>query len=168
MTDREIIDYIKKDIIDGNTADFLTFDIFDTETKKRYCFGENDLDDMMQILFDYSLAKTIVGVNAIHPTVFPGRSKSYNGDPYPIVGYLFAIGDSIDHQTNISPMLMKFLEIVENRAMLDRLAFPMGRNRIEYEFRGYNDGTPIIYIPSEDPWTMLERYLAAAEEASNG
>ena len=63
---------------------------------------------------------------------------------------------------------MKFLKVVMNRAMLDRLAFPMGRNRIEYEFRGYNDGTPIIYIPSEDPWTMLECYLAAEEDASNG
>lgn len=166
MTDREIVDHIKQDIIEGNTADFLTLDVFDTGTKKRYCFG--DLDDMMQILFDYSLAKTIVGMNAIYPTVFPGKSKSYNGDPYPIVGYLFAIGDSSDHQTNISPMLMKFLEVVMNRVMLDRLAFPMGRSRIEYEFRGYNDGTPIIYIPDEDPWTMLECYLSAGEEASNG
>ena len=162
MTDRELIDHIKQDIIRGNTADFLTLDIVDTETKKRYCY--RNLDDIMQILFDYSLAKTIVGMTAIHPFV-PGKSKSYSGDPYPIIGYLLAIGDSADHQTNISPMLMKFLEVILKRGVIDRLAYPMGRNRIEYEFRGYNGGTPIIYIPSEDPWDALEGYLREGEEA---
>ena len=168
MTDIEIIDRIKMDIIRGNTADFLTLDIFDENTKKRYCFGD-DLDDMMQILFDYSLVNTIVGMTAIRPMV-PGGSKSYNGDPYPIVGYIFAIGNSTDNQTNISPMLMKFLEVVMNRVMLDRLAFPMMRSRIGYEeITNSFTGVPIISPPyEEDPWKALDDYLAEGVEASDG
>lgn len=160
MTDREIIDHIKKDIIEGNTADFLTLDVFDTGTKKRYCFGD-DLDDMVQILFDYSLAKTIVGMNAIHPFV-PGKSKAYNGDPYPIVGYLFAIGDSDDHQTNISPMLLKFLEVILKMGVLDKLAYPMGKPR-EIRLVEYGYGCPVA-LPPEDPWESLDRYLREGEE----
>ena len=158
MTDRELIDYIKQDIIRGNTADFLTLDIVDTETKKRYCY--RNLDDIMQILFDYSLAKTIVGMTAIHPFV-PGRSKSYSGDPYPIIGYLFAIGDSADHQTNISPMLMKFLEVILKRGVIDKLAYPMGKPK-EVRLVEYGYGCPVA-LPPEDPWDMLEGYLREGE-----
>lgn len=160
MTDREIIDCIKKDIIEGNTADLLTLEVFDKDTKKRYFFGA-DLDDMMQVMFDYSLTKTIVGMNAIHPTVLE-KSKAYNGNPYPIVGYLFVIGDSDDHQTNISPTLMKFLEVVMNIDMLDRLAFPMGRGgRIGYETESILPRPYILSDPyNDDPWETLERYLA--------
>lgn len=158
MTDKELIDRIKQDIIGGNTADFLTLDIVDTKTKKRYCY--RNLDDIMQILFDYSLAKTIIDMTAIHPFV-PGRSKSYRGDPYPIIGYLLAIGDSADHQTNISPMLMKFLEVILKRGVIDKLAYPMGRTNYVH-IQEYS-GMPMIYIPPEDPWEALEGYLREGE-----
>jgi hypothetical protein len=58
-------------------------------------------------------------------------------------------------------MLMKFLEIVMNRGMLDRLAFPIGRSRIGYDTDSIFTGTYIASNPyyDYDPWEMLERYL---------
>lgn len=162
MTDREIIDFIKKDIVEGNTIDFLTLDIVDKATGKRYCFGSENMNDMMAKLFDYSLTSKVGGINALR-TRTPSQVGSYNGNPYPVVGYIVSVEESEDHQTNISPMLMKFLEVVMNRTMLDRLAYPMYRNRFEYEFRGYSCGNPIIYIPPEDPWETLEKYMNGEE-----
>ena len=175
MTDREIMDIIKFDLVSGETADFLTLDVVDlSESKKMLCFSEEYWDDMFKTLFDYSLTKNIVVVKSRRLGVDELSSrigkKSYNGSKFPIIGYTFGLQDSEDHSTNITPRLMKFIEVVMTRVGIDRLAFPMGRNRIEYEFRGYNDGTSIIYTPSEDPWTWFERYLAEGdeEETSNG
>lgn len=162
MTDREIIGFIKKDIIAGNTADFLTLDIVDKATGKRYCFGLEDMNDMMVKLFDYSLTRKVDGIRALH-TRTPSKVVSYNGNPYPVVGYIVSVEESEDHQTNITPMLMKFLEVVMDRTMLDKLAYPMYRNRIEYEFRGYDGcGDPMIHIPP-DPWETLEKYMNGEE-----
>ncbi len=168
MTDREIIDIIKGDIITGETADFLTLDVIDLSGgKKMLCFSEEYWDDMFKVLFDYSLTKNIVVVRARRLGVDELASrigkKSYNGSQFPIIGYTFGLRDSEDHSTNITPRLMKFLEVAFTRDGLDRLAFPMGRNRIEYEFKGYSDGVPICCIPPEDPWEMLEKYMNGGE-----
>ena len=168
MTDREIIDIIKQDIVSGETADFLTLDIVDlSEDKKMLCFSEEYWDDMFKVLFDYSLTKNIVVVRArqlgIDELASRSGKQSYNGSQFPIIGYTFGLQDSEDHSTNITPRLMKFIEVAFTRAGLDRLAFPIGRNRIEYEFRGFSNGNPIICIPPEDPWEMLEKYMNGEE-----
>ena len=173
MTDRDIIDYIKQHIMEGETSDYLTFEIFDSDADERQWFGEDTIDDFIQSMFDYSMTKTVIGIRPLRWDNTHKRwndVKSYNGNMCPIISYTLVLKQSSDYQTNISPMLMKFLEVILKEGIIDKLAFPMGRNRIEYEFRGYNNGTPIIYIPSEDPWDALERYLREGEEeeASNG
>lgn len=171
MTDREIIDCIKQNIVEGETADFLTFVVLDKDTDKRHCFGEEEIDDFIQIMFYYSMAKTVIGVRPVRRDNTHSRwsvLRSYNGNVCPITGYVLVLSQSSDYQTNISPMLMKFLEAIIKKGVIDKLAYPIWRNRIEYGFREFNDGTPIIYIPPEDPWTCFERYLAEGEEASNG
>ena len=155
MTDQEIIDYIKKDIVEGNTADFLTLDIYDSDKRKKECYSESHFDEMMTALFDFSMTKNIVGISKGGTT----RIKAYNGCPYAIMTYIISVGESEDGTTNITPRLMKFIEVAFTRAGLDRLAYPMYRNRIEYEFRGMIGGNPIIYNPPEDPWETLEKYM---------
>ena len=159
MTDNEIIDYIKKDIVEGNTADFLTLDIYDSDKRKKMCYSEAFRDDMFKALFDFSLSKTIYAITKEVST----KLQAYNGTPYAIVNYEFIVTESTDGTTNITPRLMKFLEVAFTSWGLDKLAFPMGRNRIEYEFKGYSDGVPICCIPKEDPWEMLEKYMNGGE-----
>ena len=160
MTDKVIIDYIKKDIVEGNTGDFLTLDIYDSDARMKHCFSEQFFDDMMKTLFDFSLTKNIVAIGK------EGTSNllSYNGQHYAIINYSFIVSESRDHQTNITPRLMKFIEVAFTRSGLDRLAYPMYRNRIEYELRGFSDGNPMIYIPPEDPWETLEKYMEGMDE----
>jgi len=155
MTDREIISFIKKDIVAGNTADFLTLDIYDSDKRTKECYSEPYFDEMMTALFDFSMTKNIVGISKEGTS----RIKAYNGQPYAIVSYVISVGESEDGTTNITPRLMKFIEVAFTRTGLDRLAYPMCRNRIEYEFRGYSCGNPMIYIQPEDPWEMLEKYM---------
>ena len=159
MTDQEIIDYIKKDIVDGNTADFLTLDIYDSDKHKKECYSEPHFDEMMVALFDFSMTKNIVGIRK----EWTSRIQAYNGQPYAIMTYIISVGESEDGTTNITSRLMKFIEVAFTRAGLDRLAYPMYRNRIEYEFRGYSCGNPMIYIPPEDPWETLEKYMDGEE-----
>ena len=155
MTDPEIIDYIKKGIVAGNTADFLTLAVCDLDKRTNECYSEPYFDEMMTALFDFSMTKNIVGISKGGTT----RIKAYNGCPYAIMTYIISVGESEDGTTNITPRLMKFIEVAFTRAGLDRLAFPGGRNRIEYELRGFSDGNPMIYIPPEDPWETLEKYM---------
>lgn len=159
MTDLEVIDYIKKDIIEGNTADFLTLDIYDADRRKKMCYSEAFRDDMFKALFDFSLTKNIHAISKIGSS----RLKAYNGASYAIMTYSIVVTDSTDGTTNITPRLMKFFEVVFTRSGLDRLAFPMGRNRIEYEFRGFSNGSPLVCIPPEDPWQMLEAYMEGGD-----
>ena len=160
MTDQEIIDYIKKDIVEGNTADFLTLDIYDSDKRKKECYSEPHFDEMMVALFDFSMTKNIVGIKR----EWDSSLEAYNGQPYAIMTYIISVGESEDGTTNITPRLMKFIEVAFTRAGLDRLAYPMYRNRIEYEFRGYDGcGNPMIYIPPEDPWETLENYMNGEE-----
>ena len=63
--------------------------------------------------------------------------------------------ESKDCQTNITPRLMKFIEAIMNRGILDRLAFPMRHSR-EIEFHDF--GVPIA-MPPPDPWDVVEAYL---------
>jgi hypothetical protein len=114
---------------------------------------------MFKALFDFSLSKTIHAITKEGST----KLRAYNGTPYAIVNYEFIVTESTDGTTNITPRLMKFLEVAFTRWGLDKLAFPMGRNRIEYEFKGYSDGVPICCIPPEDPWQMLEKYMNCGE-----
>ena len=165
MTDREIIDIIKRDIVSGETGDFLTLDVVDFSEGKRMCFSEVYWDDMFKTLFDYSLTKNIVVVRArrlgIEEYASNFNKKSYNGSQFPIIGYTFGLQESEDHSTNISPRLMKFIEVAFTRVGLDKLAFPMERNKIEHKtmyLDPYNF-TPIISIAYDDPWKMLEQYI---------
>lgn len=159
MTDQEIIDYIKKDIVAGNTADFLTLDIYDSDKLKKECYSESHFDEMMTALFDFSMTKNIVGISKGGTT----RIKAYNGCPYAIMTYTISVGESEDGTTNITPRLMKFISVAFTRYGLDRLAFPDGRNRIEYELRSFSDGNPMLCILPEDPWETLENYMNGEE-----
>lgn len=164
MTDREIIDYIKRHIVEGETADFLTLDIVDKDADRRHSFGEDGIDDFIQSMFDYSLTKTVVGVRPLRRDNTYSRwsvLKSYNGGMCPITGYVLVVKQSSDYQTNISPMLMKFLEVILKRGVIDKLAYPMGRPR-EVRLVEYGYGCPIAW-PPEDPWDALEGYLREGE-----
>lgn len=165
MTDREIIDTIKKDIVEGNTADFLCLYIVDqsnsSELRGKGCFSESFMDEMMTALFDISMTHEIVVVSANHMEDFDHSTKrAFNGNPYPIIGYTFFVRTSQDHQTNITPKLMKFIEVVMRRDMLDRLAFPYGKPR-QVELRNYGGvgGFCPIAMPPPDPWDAMEAYL---------
>lgn len=130
MTDLEIIGKMKDDIIKGNTADFLTLDVFDTDTNERHRFSEQFFDDMLGSLFKWSLSKTIV--NYWHSVgnyreCMGNKLLSFNGSPCPVMGFTFVICESKDFQTNITPKLLKFLEVVLTKSGLSRLAFPAGR-----------------------------------------
>ena len=158
MTDREIIDFIKKDIINGDTADFLTFDIKDKTDGKVYCFSDYYRDEMFTTLFDLSMTKEVIG---IRPNRLDAHSskRSYNGTPLPIIGYIIVVDKSKNCQTNITPRLMKFIEVIMNRGILDRLAFPMRRSR-EIEFHDFGVGGFVpIAMPPPDPWDAVEAYL---------
>ena len=164
MTDREIIDFIKKNIINGDTADFLTLDIKDKTDGKRYCFSEYYLNEMFTTLFDLSMTKEIMGIrkNRLDPT---SSKLAYNGTLAPVIGYIIVVDASEDCQTNITPRLMKFIEVIMNRGMLDQLAFPMRRSR-EIEFQDFGVGGSVpIAMPPPDPWDAVEAYL---NENENG
>lgn len=163
MTDREIIDIIKKDIVSGETADFLTFDIRDKTDGKMYCFSEYFLNEMFTTLFDLSMTKEIMGIrkNRLDPT---SSKLAYNGTPAPVIGYILVVKESDDCQTNITPRLMKFIEVIMHRGMLDQLAFPMRRSR-EIEFHDFGVGGFIpIAMPPPDPWYAVEAYINENEE----
>ena len=158
MTDREIIDYIKKDIVSGETADFLTLDIKDRTDGKRYCFSDYYRDELFETLFDLSMTKEIMGIrkNRLDPT---SNMLAYNGTLAPVIGYIIVVDESKDCQTNITPRLMKFIETIMHREMLDQLAFPMRRSR-EIEFRDFGVGGSVpIAVPPPDPWDAVEAYL---------
>ena len=154
MTDREIIDYIKKDIIAGDTADFLTLAVMDKDTDNVHCFGEDGIDDLIQIMFDYSMTKTVIGIRPCRWDNTHSRwsmLKSYNGNVCPITGYVLDLSQSSDYQTNISPRLMTFLEMILKKGVIDKLAYPIHMQ--EY------DDLPIIHTPPKDPWEALEEYM---------
>lgn len=162
MTDREIIDFIKKDIINGDTANFLTLDIKDKTGGKMHCFSNYFSDEMFTTLFDLSMTKEVIGIgrNRLDPT---SRTRAYNGTPTPIYGYIIVVEESKDCQTNITPRLMKFIEVIMNRGMLDRLAFPMRHSR-EIEFHDFGVGGFVpIAMPPPDPWDAVEAYLNEGE-----
>lgn len=162
MTDREIIDFIKKDIINGDTADFLTFDIKDRTDGKIHCFSEYFLNEMFETLFDLSMTKEVIGIRANRLATYSNK-RSYNGTPSPIIGYIIVVEESKDCQTNITPRLMKFIEVIMNRGILDRLAFPMRHSR-EIEFHDFGVGGFIpIAMPPPDPWDAVEAYLNEGE-----
>lgn len=166
MTDREIIDYIKRHIVEGETADYLTFEIFDRDADERQWFGEDTIDDFIQSMFDYSMTKNVIGIRPLrwdntHSGWGWGEVKSYNGYVCPIISYTLVLKQSSDYQTNISPMLMKFLEVILKEGSIDKLAYPMGRTH-PVHMQEYG-GLPMIYIPPEDPWDALERYLMEGE-----
>lgn len=171
MTDREIIDYIKKDIVSGDTADFLTIDIEDKTEGKRYCFGnrycfsEHYLNEMFTTLFDISMTKEIMGIykNRLDST---SNTLAYNGTPAPVIGYILVVKESKNCQTNITPRLMKFIEVIMNRGILDRLAFPMRHSR-EIEFHDFRvGGFSQIAMLQPDPWDAVETYLNENEGES--
>jgi hypothetical protein len=171
MTDRDIIDYIKHHIMEGETADYLTFEIFDSDADERQWFGEDTIDDFIQSMFDYSMTKTVIGIRPLrwdntHSGWGWGGVKSYNGNMCPIISYTLVLKQSSDYQTNISPMLMKFLEVILKEGSIDKLAYPMGKPR-EVRLVEYGNGCPIA-LPPEDPWDALEGYLREGEETSNG
>ena len=166
MTDREIIDFIKKDIINGWTADFLVLDIDDKTDGRLYCFSEYCLDEMFKTLFDISLTKKVIGVQGVvhNPSRLDASSSkmAYNGSPAPIIGYSLVVTESQDGQTNITPKLMKFIETIMNRYLLSRLAFPMRHSR-EIEFHNFDIGE-FIHMPPDDPWDAVEAYLRDEDE----
>lgn len=170
MTDREIIDNIKKDIINGDTADFLILDIKDRTDGRVYCFSDYYRDEMFTTLFDLSMTKEVIGIRANRLDAHSSK-RSYNGTPSPIYGYIIVVDKSKDCQTNITPRLMKFIETIMQREMLDQLAFPMRRSR-EIEFRDFGVGGFVpIAMPPPDPWDVVEAYLNEGEmeeETSNG
>ena len=147
MTDREIIDQIKRDIMFGCTTNFLNLVIEDV-----MFFGIEKKDIMMQCLFDLSLSKTIVEVHP-HRTTFASLS-AYNGSMNPIVGYGFVVKDSPDHQTNITPRLMKFIEVIFAGGWIEKFARPQLVERADVV-----DGDGKMFHSPSDPWEALEAYL---------
>ena len=162
MTDKDIVSIIKQDIVNGHTGNFLTLDVIDIDNRDMMCFSENSLDDMVCSLFNLSLTKNIETVKSRRYGIDEYGDdigfKSYNGHPFPIIGYTFGVKESVDHNTNITPMLLKFLEVVLRRAGLDLLAFPMGREMTMPMVKGMTMTMPMV-IANHDPWVTFETYL---------
>ena len=163
MIDQDIIDRIKRDIILGDTADFLTLDVVDSSTKERHCFSEQFFDEMIEALFNWSMTKIIVGIRHYvggYENFTSNSIKAFNGSPCPIIGYVFVIEESPNHQTNITPRLMKFLEVVLTRGGLSKLAYPDGKRTLDANIVANQNhwGVPILTIP-DDPWIAFEEYL---------
>lgn len=161
MIDRDIIDRIKRDIIGGYTADSLILTVVESDTKERHCFSECCFDEMMEALFNWSMTKNIVGIRHYvggYENFTSNYIKAFNGSPCPIIGYTFVIEESPNHQTNITPRLMKFLEVVLTRGGLSKLAYPEGQRGYKYEEVTNHWGVPFLTIP-DDPWIEFEKYL---------
>ena len=172
MTDREIIDFIKKDIVKGDVVDSLTLDIVwkneDCDPNSLFCDSDSDIfdemlmDELIGTLFELSLTHEISSVSPVYSTQAFCR-KAINGHLYPIVGYTFVVEKSKTHQTNITPRLMKFVELFMRRDVINALtvAYPSslwkgGKKPIEVGFR---DDVPFEVFQSDDPWETVEAYL---------
>ena len=170
MTDKDIVSIIKKDIVNGHTGNFLTLEVIDRSKNSMKIFSEENLDDMVCTLFEHSMTKNIVlvknrryGIDEYGDDI---GFKSYNGSPFPIIGYTFVLSETGDHNTNITPSLMKLLEAVLHRGCLDKLAYPLGRRQNWEVKTGIIDSmggiVPMINI-DYDPWDAFEEYLIEDE-----
>jgi len=163
MIDQDIIDRIKRDIILGDTSDSLILTVVESDTKERYCFSECCFDEMMEALFKWSMTKNIVDIRHYvggYDNFTIDNIRAFNGSPCPIIGYTFVIEESPNHQTNITPRLMKFLEVVLTRSGLSKLAYPDGQRTLDANIVANRNhwGVPIFTVP-DDPWIEFEKYL---------
>ena len=143
MTDDDIIDKIKRDILYGRTNSYLILEVEDVETAKRWCFSYAYLDEMMTTLFDLSLTKTIDTIRS-------------SGNGQFVHCYTLYLKDSKDGQTNITGKLLKFLEIVLNREWLLRLVEYPRRVQVASSF-GFDAGNFLQH--EKTPWEQMEEIL---------
>ena len=143
MTDNDIIAQIKRDILCGRTDSYIVLDVVDAESRNRRCFSYVYLDEMMAVLFDLSLTKTIDSLSS------SGNGRSVNC-------YTLHLKDSKDGQTNITGKLLKFLEIVLDREWLIRLAEYPRRVQVASSF-GFSAGDFLQH--EKTPWEQMEEIL---------
>ena len=150
-TDNDIIDFVKILFAQNRIASSiqLFFSLNELNEKEEFDppqvfkYTHNNVDEMVMKLFDLSLTSKI-------SSVFP--SMDWNGE---YGAFDLVVVPSTDGQTNITPKLIDFFQVLVNPFALDCLKKPFREDRVvQYNPPAWND----FYAPLTpyNPWEQFE------------
>ena len=150
-TDKDIIAFAKSLFLKDRIASslILFFSLNELNGKgefdppKVFKYAENNVDDMVVKLFDLSLTNKI---SAVYP------SREWCGK---YGGFDMVVVPSRDYQTNITPKLIDFFQVLVNPFALDYLKEPFRKNCV-VQYNPPTWGDFLAPFTPYNPWEQFE------------
>lgn len=152
-TDKDIIAYVKSLFAQNRIASslMLFFNLNELNGKEEFDppevfkYAHNNVDGMVAKLFDLSLTSKI---SSVYPSMdWNGRYGAFD----------MVVVPSTDGQTNITPKLVEFFQLLVNPWSLEKLKEPFTKNYWKRQeiTSGYGSGM-FIMMPQPTIWEWLE------------